>query len=338
MGKPTILDICRETGVSVATVSRVLNNSPRVTDETRRKVLDAVQRVGFKPNAAARHLSGKRARAFGAVFHQMTSGFYASVMSGIHLEARTQGYHLLVTLAHHADPQRASYYDMLDEARVDGLIVLDSTLDREALLKLQSYNRPIVLIERTSTDPALASVSCANREGARAAVAHLLSLGYRDLLLVTGPPEAEDSGLRMDGCTDALRKARLPPGTAKTIAGNYSAHDALLAFRAFRHEHGLPRAVFAFNDDMALSIMRELRLTGVRVPGEVAVMGFDGIEAAEYMGLTSVQMPMLDMGREAVRLLIDRIRRPGTPAKHVLKDCRLVVRESCGGSTSSGPG
>jgi len=331
VGKCTILDICKETGVSVATVSRVLNNSPRVTDETRTKILEAINRLGYKPNAAARNLSGRRSNVLGVIFHQLTSGFYASVMSGIHLEARTRGYHLLVTLVHHADPERSSYYDMLDEARIDGLIVLDSTLDDATLAKLQSYNRPIVLIERTSGNPAPATVGCANEAAAHTAVSHLLSRGYRDMLIVTGPPEAEDSGLRMKGCQQALKDAGLSSADVKTISGNYSAHDAREAFRKHVDEQGLPRAVFAFNDDMALSIMRELRVTGIDVPGQVAVVGFDGIEAAEYMGLTTMQMPMLELGAEAVRLLLERIKTPTTPARHVLKDCELVVRESSGG-------
>lgn len=325
---PTIMDVCKATGVSIATVSRVLNNSPRVLPETRAKVLAAIEKLGYKPNAAARNLSARRADALGVIFHQMTSGFYATVMSGIELEARSQGYHVLITLAHHADPERTRYYDMLDEARVDGLIVLDSTLDAPTIAKLKSYGRPIVLIQKTSADPALATVCSANEDGARAVVEHLLSLGHRDLLLVTGPPEAEDSNLRMEGCARALREHGLSPDDARTICGKYSAHEALMAFRRQREEKGLPRAIFCFNDDMALSIMKELRITGVPVPESVAVVGFDGLDYADYTGLSTVQVPMMDLGREAVRLCIERLRNPAAPARHLVLPCPLVVRES----------
>lgn len=324
----TIMDICRETGVSIATVSRVLNKSTHVLPETRAKVLAAIARLGYKPNAAARNLSARRSSTLGVIFHQMTSGFYATVMSGLELEARGQGYHVLITLAHHADPERTRYFDMLDEARVDGLIILDSTLDAATIARLKSYGRPIVTIQKKPADPELAAVSCANEDAACAVVEHLLSLGRRDLLLVTGPAEAEDSNLRMEGCLRALRKHRLSPEKVRVICGKYSAHEALLAFRKHRKEKGLPQAIFCFNDDMALAIMKELRITGVRVPDQVAVAGFDGLEYADYTGLSTVQVPMMDLGREAVRLCVERLRNPAAPARHVILPCPLVVRES----------
>lgn len=328
--KVTIRDVCREAGVSVATVSRVLNGSPKVTDNTRRRILRTIHRLGYTPNAAARNLSGRKSNTVGVIFHQMTSGFYASVMSGIELEARTCGFHVLMTIAHHMDPDRTQYYDMLDEARVDGLIILDSTLTDEMIENLKSYNRPIILIQKRSDDPAIATVSSANEDAAYTAVRHLLSLGYESLLLIEGSAEAEDSALRMNGCRRAIRDARLPQENVSVITGKYSAHEALQSFRRYRLDHPLPRAVFAFNDDMALSVMKELRVSGVKVPEEVAVMGFDGIEAANYMGLSTMRMPMMEMGREAVRQLVAKLKNPGAPSHHVVKDCDLTIRESCG--------
>lgn len=330
--KATIKDICRETGVSVATVSRVLNNSPKVTEETKEKILAAIRRLNYTPSAAARNLVGKGTRALGVIFHQMSSGFYASVMSGIEVQARGQGYHVLITLAHHSDPERKRYFDMLSEARVDGLIILDSVIGSQTVSLLKAYNRPIVMIQKESRDPDISTISTANVEGARKALRHLLSLGHRDILLVTGPPEAEDSELRMEGCRSALAECGLTAADVKSIVGHYSAPTALEAFREHRRRHGVPRAIFSFNDDMALAIMRELRVTGVNVPGDVAIVGFDGIEAAYYMGLTTVEMPMMELGQEAVKLLLARIEDPGAPAAHVVKECRLVIRESCGGA------
>ncbi len=329
-GKATILDVCRETGYSVATVSRVVNRSPKVSEQTKEEILSAIQRLGYKPNAAARSLSGQKSNTLGVIFHQITSGFYASVMSGIDLEARTHGYHVLITIAHHMDPGRAEYYDMLDEARVDGMIILDSTLTDDIIDRLKTYDRPLVLVQRTLDDPGVATVSSANEEAAYTALKHLLSLGYRDLLLVTGSPEAEDSSLRMDGCRRALREVDVSIDDVAVIGGQYSAHEALVAFTDYIAEHKMPRAIFAFNDDMALSIMKDLRLRGVRVPEEVAIVGFDGTEAADYMGLTTMAMPMLEIGQEAVRALIHCLRNPLAPLSHAVKSCELIVRESCG--------
>ena len=161
------------------------------------------------------------------------------------------------------------------------------------------------------------------------AMDHLIGRGNRRVLLVAGPPEAEDSDLRMNGCRHALREPGLSKTDVDVITGSYSAQEALRAFREYLRSHDVPKAIFAFNDDMALAIMKELRLTGVKVPGDTMVVGFDGIDAADYMGLTTVQMPMMELGAEAVRLAIRRIRYPTEPATHVVKPCALVVRESC---------
>jgi LacI family transcriptional regulator len=326
---PTIIDVARESDVSLATVSRVLNNSPKVARETRDAVLGAIKRLGFTPNASARNLSGRKNNALGVIFHQMTSGFYATVMSGIELEARSSGFHVLVTITHHTDPDRGRYFDMLNEARVDGLIVLDSTLSEDTMSRLKSYNRPIVLIQKKWADDTVSTVMCDNEGGARAAMDLLIGRGTRRVLLVAGPPEAEDSELRMNGCRQALRERGLSKADVDVITGSYSAQEALRAFREYLRSHDVPKAIFAFNDDMALAIMKELRLTGVKVPGDTAVVGFDGIDAADYMGLTTVQMPMMELGAEAVRLAIRRIRQPKEPAAHVVKPCALVIRESC---------
>ncbi|MFH0953548.1 MAG: LacI family DNA-binding transcriptional regulator [Verrucomicrobiota bacterium] len=326
----TIREISKLTGVSVATVSRALNNRPRVSAKTRQKVLAAVQRFGYTPNASARTLSMEKTNTIGVILHQISSGFYATVMAGIELEARARELHVLITLAHRADPERIHHYDMLDEARVDGLIVLDSTLPPEGVARLASYKRPVVMIQKRTDDPAISTVSANDAAAARTALQHLLGLGYRDLVLVAGPPEAEDSALRMQGCREALEEAGLYLKDIPVIQGSYSADRALAAFREFRGRNKLPRAVFAFNDDMALAIMKELRLSRVRVPEDVAVMGFDGTTAADYMGLTTMQVPMIEIGHAAVKLLAERIANPKAPAAHIALDAALVVRESCG--------
>ncbi len=330
--KVTIRDICREAGVSIATVSRALNNKPRTNAATRDRIIAVAERLGYQPNAAARTLSSDKTDAIGVVFSQLTSGFYSSVMTGIDLEAYTQGFHVLITISKRADPEHHAAQNLVRAMRVDGLILLDATFDRAALARLKAAGRPIVVIQRALTDPHVSSVAADNVGGARLAIRHLLSLGYRDLLLVAGPPDAEDSSLRMKGCRRALREAGLDPRRVPVLVGHYSASEALQAFRAYRDSgRPLPRAVFAFNDDMALAIMKELRLTGVSVPAQVAVVGFDDIDAADYMGLTTIRVPTLEMGQDAVRLLAARIARPSARAKHMLKKAKLVVRESCGG-------
>jgi LacI family transcriptional regulator len=314
----------------VATVSRVLNNQPKVSKRTREAVHAAMKRLGYTPNAVARSLSRSRTDTIGVIFRQIASGFYADVMCGIEMECRARGLHMLITTSDRSAPQRLYDCDQMGEARVDGVIVLDSTMDRETISRVRSFGRPLVMIQNRCGEASASTVSTADEQGAYLALKHLLSLGYRRLLLISGPPAAEDSSLRIKGCQRALAEFQVSEEEAAMIIGHYSSQEALASFREYRARRGLPRAIFAFNDDMALAVMKELRGTGVGVPEEVAVVGFDGLDAADFMGLTTVRIPMMEMGKQAVGILAERMADPDRNAAHIILPCELIVRGSSG--------
>lgn len=272
----------------------------------------------------------KKPSTLGVVFHELTSGFYSLIMTGIDLEAFKLGYQLLITVSKPLMPGQRSPYDILEKARVDGLIVLDATLTPETLARLKDSGRPMAIIQNTFSDDAISAVVADNIGGAYQAMKHLLGQGYRKLLIVAGSPAVEDSDLRMRGCEKALAEYGMTINDVGVIVGDYQASEALHALRNYRERHGLPRAIFAFNDEMALAILKEFRQRGIQVPDEVAVVGFDGIDAADLMGLTTVKVPMVDIGREAIRLVAERIENPAVPPRHVVKETTLVIRESCG--------
>jgi DNA-binding LacI/PurR family transcriptional regulator len=329
--RPTLKDVCREALVSEATVSRVVNNSPLVQQRTRDRVQQAIRKLGYTPNAAARNLSTNRTDVIGVVFQLMSSGFFAQVMAGIEEAARETGYHLLSAFTHaDLDPSK-TYFRMFDEMRVDGVIILDQSLSNSFVNQLRQYHRPVVMIQRDLTDPQISSIAVENRQAARAAMKHLLSLGYDDLLVIRGPAGAQDAQLRLEGCRDALGELGRPTTICHYIDGFYASQPALEAFRGFCGKRGVPRAVFALNDAMALAILKELRTTGVRVPDQVAIVGFDGLDTAEYVGLTTIETPMTELGKGAVRLFLKRIESPDAPAEHLDLPCKLVVRATCGG-------
>jgi LacI family transcriptional regulator len=330
--RPTLKDVCREALVSEATVSRVINNSPLVHQRTRERVLQAIGKLGYTPNAAARNLSTNRTDVIGVVFHQMSSGFFALVMAGVDKAAREKGYHLLSAFTHDDQDPTKTYCRMFDEMRVDGVVILDQSLSDSFIDQLRQYHRPVVMIQRELKDPQISSIAVENRKGACAAVKHLLSLGYDDLLVVRGPEGAQDAQLRLEGCKDALRESGRSGTKCRYIDGFYAPQAALDAFREYRSKNGLPRAVFALNDAMALSILKELKTTGVKVPEQVAIVGFDGVDTAEYVGLTTIETPMTELGEGAVRLFLRRIEIPDAPADHVTLPCNLVVRGTCGGA------
>jgi LacI family transcriptional regulator len=328
--RPTLKDVCREALVSEATVSRVVNNSPLVHERTRQRVLEVIRNLGYTPNAAARNLSRSKTDVIGVVFHQVTSGFFAQVLDGVDREAVRNGYHLLCALTRDDVEPGTTCLGMFDEMRVDGMLILDPALNPELLEQFKAYRRPIVLIQQYTNDPSVNCVTVENEQGAHEAMKHLLSLGYKDILVVMGPEGAQDSQLRVKGCNRALREAG-GGATCRFIEGNYSPSDALAAFRQYRGRHGLPRAIFALNDAMALSILKELQDTGVRVPEDTAIIGYDGIEFADYVGLSTVETPMSRMGEEAVRLFLRHVENPELSAEHVSLSTSLAVRKTCGG-------
>ena len=333
--RPTLKDVCREALVSEATVSRVINNSPLVHGRTRERVLDVIRKLGYTPNAAGRNLSRSKTDVIGAIFHQMSTGFFAQVMGGIDKVARDRGYHILCSFTHFETEPGSTCARMFDEMRVDGMIILDPGMGQPLIEQLKKYRRPIVMVQRELADPEIGSVAVDNRGGAYKAVKHLLALGYRDLLVVRGPAGAQDAQLRLEGCRQALAEAPHPGMKCHYIDGHYSPVDALNAFRDYWKEYGLPRAVFALNDAMALAILKELRATGVKVPEDVAIVGFDGIDSADFVGLTTIETPMAAMGESAVQRLLERFESPAVPAGHVILETKLVVRSTCGGAATA---
>ena len=326
--RPTLKDVCREALVSEATVSRVINGSPLVHERTRARVQEVIRRLGYTPNAAARNLSRSKTDTIGVVFHQMSSGFFAQVMDGIDRAARQHGYHILSAFTRNDEDKdrEQTCLRLLEEMRADGVVVLDPCVDLRLIESLKRYRKPIVVLQQEIEDGVVSSVSVDNRQGAYEGMKHLLSLGYQEILIVRGAVGAQDARLRLEGCERALKEA----GVSKRmfIDGHYSPHDAVEAFRVYSQSNPLPRAIFALNDAMAMAIVRELRKGGVDVPGQVAVLGFDGIEAAEYVGLTTVETPMAEMGEEAVRVFLRRLKTPDAPAEHILLPTRLVVRST----------
>jgi LacI family transcriptional regulator len=338
MGKqPTLKDVCREASVSPATVSRVINGSSLVHPVTRKRVEEVIEQLGYRPNTAARSLSRNQTELIGLVFHQISSGFYATVLEGIDEEARKQGYHILTAFSEEGKDCRELSLSLFEATRVDGLIVLASGLNDAALQRLKEYERPFVLIEQEVDDDDVNTVSCKNEEGAYLATRHLLDLGHRDILVLTGPTAAQDSQLREKGARRALAEAGIPAEQQHFLCANYSPQAAPDVFDAHCAEHGRPSALFAFNDAMALSVIKHLRGQQVRVPEDMAVVGFDGIDCAAYMGLTTVETPIAEMGRSAVRALLETIRTDPPTHQQIMLDVQLTIRESCGAPEVDAP-
>jgi len=328
----TLLDICRRCGVSTATVSRVVNGSPLVQERTRQRVLAAIEELGYRPSFAARNLARQRSDTIGVIFPQIESGFYVEVLRGIDDVAAEHGYHLLTAFAHGALDEQALVGRFLKDGRVDALILLNLLLPNGFVRKAARRGLPIALIDRPVAGTNLFAVSVDNRKGAREAILHLLGLGRRKIAIVAGPRGTYDSDQRVKGAVAAAAAAGVIIPGSRIWAGAFTEESGRAAMlKALQQPRGLPDAVFATNDEMAIGILRTLREKGIRVPEDVAVVGFDDSRIAGLLGLSSVRFPIRDMGRAAAEAAILQIKTGRAPKKRVV-DARLVVRQSSGGA------
>jgi LacI family transcriptional regulator len=333
----TIRDVARAAGVSVATVSRVLNNHARVRTETRSRVNAAAQTLDYTPNEVARSLITSRTHAFGVLLPDLYGEFFSEVLRGVDLRARRDGFHLLVSSSH-ADGDDLVEALRSMRGRIEGLIVMAPDIDTGALVRAAGNDLPLVLLDPGMHVVGCDSISIDNAAGAAAAVHHLVDLGHRRIATITGPAENADARQRLDGYRRALAEAGLEADPALEVQGDFTEPSGYAAVGVLRSLVPSPTAIFAANDYMAIGAMSALTQAGLGVPGDVAVVGFDDIAMARYLNppLTTVNVDPLDLGARAVQRLIDGKSGASTRRRHEVTPATLVVRRSCG-SASLGP-
>ncbi len=329
----TVNDVCREVGLSKATISRVVNNMPGVSETTRKMVLAAMKKLNYTPLATARDLSRSKRNTIGVIFQDLTAGFLLNVFRGVMNVATRANYNVMTTISTAAGDEFELPRKLLAEGRIDGLIWLDPRLSKETIDTIKYQGIPIVLIQKSIDEPDINSVSIENTHGAYVAASHLLNLGYRRLLLVTGPQVNTDSHQRLQGVRQALQEKGLELSPSQMICGEHVGIHAIKALKRYLETgNPMPEAIFCFNDDMAIAIQHWLKNQGIKVPQDVAIMGFDGVEDAEYVGLTTVATPMFEAGVMAAQNLLDILsdttgdRKP----RQIMLKGTLCIRESCG--------
>ncbi len=329
----TIRDVAQAAGVSVATVSRVVNGTAVVKDETRLRVEAEVARLRYSPNAAARSLITNRTNTIGVVLPDIWGEYFSEVIHGIDLTARQAGYHVLVSSSH-SDVSETRDVLRAMHGRVDGVIVMSPNASPGELEGCLPPSLPVVFLNSAPGRALHPSLNVDNRGGARAMVAHLLSLGHRRLAFVTGPPSNFDAAERRRGCRDALRAAGLPADAATEIEGNFGEESGHVAGEAIVRLSPRPTAIFAANDSMAIGVLFALRAAGLKVPDEIAVAGFDDIPIARFASppLSTVRLDIRTLGERALAWLLVELSGEGrSRAIREVLPIRLVLRESTGG-------
>jgi LacI family transcriptional regulator len=331
----TIKDVARLAGVSVATVSRVLNSSAPVREETRDRVLAVAKELRFAPNSAARSLSRRRAGALGVILPDLYGEFFSELLRGIDQESQRAGHSLLVSSSHH-DSHGVGAAVRAMRGRVDGLLVMAPEVAAAALEANLPDGLAVVLLN-PMPGAGLDSITVDNAGGARLVVQHLAAMGHGRIAFITGPTRNADAQGRLRGYRAAMRAAGLPVDDALVARGEFTEESGWRAAHAIVSQPGeRPTAIFAANDASAVGALAALREAGVSVPEEMAVVGFDDIPIARYATppLTTVRVAIDVLGARAATLLLRAItgpaRRPSRGARREIVPAELVVRASCG--------
>lgn len=330
---PSIRQVASVTGVSVATISRVLNGKGPVRDATRSRVLAAIESMGYVPHSAARSLSTRKTMSFGILLPEVHGEFFSELIRGIDLAARRSGYHLLVS-CFHSDPAEAQAVLHALHGRVDGLIVMTPGSGQASQPTRFPQGVPVVELSSGSPSRLNDSIRIDNRGGARSATEHLLELGHRRIAMICGPPENSDAHDRQLGFTEALTDEGITLDPTLLLPGDFRELSGFRAGAAIADLPDRPTAVFAANDAMAVGCLAALRGRGLRIPEDVALAGFDDIPIARFLtpGLTSVRVAIAELGARAAERLLAAIEGGSTsPRHHEVMPATLVVR----GSTSN---
>lgn len=330
-----IYDVAGRAGVSKSTVSRVINRSSRVKDETRERVEAAMRDLGYQPNSAARRLAGSADRRIGLVlpfFTEMFSSFYIhEILRGVGEVVSARDSELLL---HIQSPESAGHsLDRRLRARafLGGWVIADEKVPLSLLVQAGSQGVPFVVVNRTVDIPFVNCVSVDNRNGAKEATAHLIRLGHRRIATIAGALEVQSGADRLTGFLDAMREAGLRTPEEYIADCSFTPESAAAATARMLALPEPPTAVFAASDLMASGVYEAAFAAGVRVPADLSVIGFDDDYLARQMppGLTTMRQPIRQMAAEAASWLLDRIDHRNGDALRTVLPATLVERESC---------
>jgi LacI family transcriptional regulator len=334
----TIKEVAREAGVSVATVSRVFNGKGPVQEETRQRILEVAGRLRYVPHAGARSLTTNRTGALGVLLPDLYGEFFSEVIRGIDLTARRSGYHVLVSSSH-SDRSEVEAVLRALWGRVDGLIVMSPEADAQALQANLSASLPVVLLNCQVEGDSFGSINIDNYGGALGMARHLIALGHRRIAFLGGAPGNLDARERRRGYRDAIRTYGGNHVEELEIVGDFSEESGYRAGGEILRLDPRPTAVFAANDSMALGLLSAFQEAGLRVPGDMAVAGFDDIPIARFLTppLTTVRVGVAELGARAMERLLAAVESGAAhERKHEVLATSLVIRGSCGAGSPAG--
>ncbi len=327
----TIIDVAKAAGVSVSTVSRVINNYQHVRPALRQRVREAMDALSFVPNKQARRLVGAKSGVVGLMIHALGSEYIAEVIRGIDEALDQVDCDMMLYTTHRHKEKEDFYARTIANGLADGLILVVPSIGEPYLDTLRASNYPHVLVDIDRSDGKSWSVGITNWQGAYDATHYLLELGHRRIAIITDQLELSTSSTRLAGYQAALQEFSVPFDPELVKEDNYMFPYTRKLAESLLKLPDPPTAIFTTGDQSAFRIMETLRLNNVHVPQDMSLVGFDDIPQASamYPPLTTIHHPMYEMGQVAVRVLLEQIQNPDLPPQHIQLETHLEIRESC---------
>jgi len=329
----TIYDIAKALGVSPATVSRGLKDHPGIRKDTRKKIQETAQKMGYQHNMFASSLRRKQTNTIGVIVPRLNSYFMSTVISGMEKVANSHGYNLIISQSQESYKKEIDSVQAMYNSRIDGLMVslASDTKKIEHFDALLNKQIPLIFFDRVVEHPGCTSIVIDNKKAGYDATQHLISQGCKRIVHIDGNTNRNVYADRLSGYKKALSEKKIPFDPALVIKNNLSDQAGSEAAQAILQMKKMPDGIFAANDTSAVACIRELKLAGIRIPDTIAVVGFNNDPIARVVepNLTTVEYPGQEMGEVAATTLINKLK--NTPATHVntiVLSHKLIIRES----------
>lgn len=340
MQKATIDDVAAMAGVSIKTVSRVVNNEPNVRESTRQLVQKAVTKLNYRPNPSARSLAGTRSYLVSLLYddpdlyENPSSNYIVNIQQGALRVCKSENYDLVIHPCNYMSTNlNAEISTLISHSKIDGFILTPPLADQKSLLStISKTGTPTVLISPGKIEESQSVVTTNDRDACEEMTSYLVSLGHTRIAFITGNRDHEALERRFSGYKDGLQKAGLTYRKRLVMEGDNSFGSGEECARKLLQSKNPPTAIFACNDDMATGVIRVAHQLGVNIPQELSVAGFDDIPLARqvYPALTTIRQPVRSMAEAAVEILMDQVRARNSAAQKRIVEAELRVRESTG--------
>ena len=333
---PTLKDVAKKSGVAIGTASAVINNCPWVSQETRNRVLQAINELNYQPNQLARNLRTQKTNTIGLIVPDITNPFFPQIIRSIDASARKCDYLVILCDSNEDYQIGIETFKVLLDKKVDGIILIGGVVPKKELIKYLSDKHPlIVVIERDYGIPEIATVAVDAIKGGYTATKHLLDLGYTEVGIITGPLNDDfyqGSFGRYEGYQMALKEHNIAFNPSLVKQGDFTFEGGYNAMKQFLTETPQIRAIFAFNDLMAIGAIMAIKEQGLKIPEDIAVVGYDDIPDASYTSpaLTTIRLPQKKLGTLAVEILINHLKGKHDSSLKKILSTELIIRQSCG--------